>query len=231
MSAKTFVVVGGTSGLGLEVARILAPDHRVVVLGDVEQEVSATRAELGCDGLTCDVSRHEQIHRTFEDIAGRHHSIDGLAHCAAVWAGGALEDMHPNAIRRAVEVNVLGVAYLLREAIMRMKAQGRGNLVYVGALAVDVPRPGIPVYRATKSFGKSLVESLAQAQGTNDIKVMQLHPGPMPTRLQERAGGEFLDEIYALPAQVAREVVRLLSLEPGDLYVSGQKVLRADGRW
>ena len=35
----------------------------------------------------------------------------------------------------------------------------------------------------------------------------------------------------ALPEQVAREVVRLLVLAPEDLYISGQKVLRADGRW
>jgi NAD(P)-dependent dehydrogenase (short-subunit alcohol dehydrogenase family) len=231
MAAKTFVVVGATSGLGLEVARILAPAHRVVVLGDVETEVSAVTAELRCDGRVCDVSQYDQVARALHDIADRYGAIDGLAHCASMWAGGALEDISPDAIRRAVEVNVLGTAYLLKEATTRMKQQGRGNLVYIGATAVDVPRPGIPVYRATKSFGTSLVESLAQAYGTNAIKIMQLHPGPMPTRLQERVGAEFLDQVYALPAQVAREVVRLLSLEPDDLYISGQKVLRADGRW
>jgi short-subunit dehydrogenase len=112
-----------------------------------------------------------------------------------------------------------------------MRKQGHGNLVYVGAIATEIPRPGIPFYRATKSFGSSLVESLAEAQGSNSIKVMEIHPGPMHTRLQERAGAEFLDQVYALPEQVAPEVVRLLTLEPDDLYVSGQKVLRADGRW
>jgi hypothetical protein len=61
--------------------------------------------------------------------------------------------------------------------------------------------------------------------------VMEIHPGPMHTKLQERVGAEFLDEIFALPAQVALEVVRLLMLAPDDLYISGQKVLRADGRW
>jgi NAD(P)-dependent dehydrogenase (short-subunit alcohol dehydrogenase family) len=231
MNAKTFVVVGGTSGLGLEVARMLASDHQVVVLGNVEEEVAGVIADLGCEGLTCDVAQYDQIQAAFQDIAGRHGGIDGLAHCASMWAGGALEDLDPTAIRRAVEVNVLGTAYLLREGLTRMKEQGRGNIVYIGALAVDVPRPGIPVYRATKSFGKSLVESLAQELGSNSVKVMQIHPGPMPTRLQERVGAKFADEVYAMPEQVAREVVRLLTLDPDDLYVSGQKVLRADGRW
>jgi NAD(P)-dependent dehydrogenase (short-subunit alcohol dehydrogenase family) len=228
---RTHVVVGGTSGLGLEVARLLATEHRVVVLGDVECEVKAVTDGLGCDGIVCDVSDYDDVRYAMREVATRHGGIDGLAHCAALWAGGALDELSPARLRRAVEVNVLGTVYILREALTWMKAASRGNIVYVGAVAVDVPRPGIPVYRATKSFGKSLVESVAQAMGADGIKVMQIHPGPMPTRLQERAGANFLDEVYAQPVQVAREVVRLLSLEPDDLYVSDHKVLRADGRW
>ncbi|MGI5214443.1 SDR family NAD(P)-dependent oxidoreductase [Plantactinospora sp. CA-290183] len=231
MEPRTFVVDGGTSGLGLEVARILAAEHRVVVLGNVPGEVSAARDELGCDGLVCDVSDPDQVRDSLAQVIDRYGTIDGLAHCAGMWAGGALEELSPDLIRRAVEVNVLGTAYLLREALIQLHRQGHGNLVYVGALAVEVPRPGIPLYRATKSFGTSLVESLAEAQRSNSVKVMEIHPGPMHTRLQERVGAEFLDTVSAPPEQVAAEVVRLLLLRAEDLYVSGQKVLRADGRW
>jgi NAD(P)-dependent dehydrogenase (short-subunit alcohol dehydrogenase family) len=231
MAAKTFVIVGGTSGLGLETARILTAEHEVVVLGNVETEVADVRANLGCDALTCDIANPDQLRETFDTVETRHGAIDGVAACASMWAGGALEEIPVDAVRRAIEVNVLGTAFVLREALIRMKRQGRGNIVYVGAVAVDVPRPKIPLYRATKSFGKSLVESLAQELVSNRIKVMQMHPGPMPTKLQERVGAEFIDHIFALPEQVAREVARMLLLEPDDLYVSGQKVLRADGRW
>jgi NAD(P)-dependent dehydrogenase (short-subunit alcohol dehydrogenase family) len=231
MAARTFVVVGGTSGLGLETARILSAEHEVVVLGNVEAEVATIRATLGYDTLVCDIAQADQVREAFEAVEVRYGTIDGVAACASIWAGGALEDMPVDAVRRAIDVNVLGTTYVLREALQRMKRQGWGNIVYVGAVAVDVPRPGIPLYRATKSYGKSLVESLAQELVSNHIKVMQLHPGPMPTRLQERVGAEFLDHIFAMPEQVAREVARLLLLEPDDLYLSGQKVLRADGRW
>jgi NAD(P)-dependent dehydrogenase (short-subunit alcohol dehydrogenase family) len=204
MGARTFVVVGGTSGLGLAVARLLVDEYQVVVLGDQADEVSAVTDELGCAGV---------------------------ADCASMWAGGDLDNLSPDRIRRAVDVNVLGTTFVIKEALHQMRRQGRGNVVYVGAMAVTQPRPGIPVYRATKSYGTSLVESLAEAQHSNQIKVMLVHPGPMPTRLQERVGDEFLDEVYALPEQVAAEVVRLLLLAPDDLYVSGERVLRADGRW
>ncbi|MEE6263546.1 SDR family NAD(P)-dependent oxidoreductase [Plantactinospora sonchi] len=231
MNPRTFVVDGGTSGLGLEVARLLAADHRVVIIGNVPAEVSQARDELGCDGIVCDVSQPDQVRDTLAEVTVRYGPIDGLAHCAAMWAGGALEDLAPEMVRRAIEVNVLGTTILLRETLIRMREQGYGNIVYVSALATDVPRPGIPLYRATKSFGTSLVESLAEAQGTNSIKVMEIHPGPMHTRLQERVGADFLDTVFALPEQVAAEVVRLLLLTADDLYVSGQRVLRADGRW
>lgn len=231
MGARSFVVVGATSGLGLAVARLLADEHRVAVLGDAVEEVAAVADDLRCTGLVCDVSSYEQVHQAFAEVVDRYGVIDGVATCASVWAGGDLLDLSPEHIRRAVEVNALGTTYVLREALYHLHRQGFGNLVYTGAMAVVKSRPGIPVYRATKSYGSSLVESLAEAQHSNRIKVMQLHPGPMPTRLQERVGAEFLDEVYALPEQVATEVVRLLLLAPDDLYVSGELVLRADGRW
>lgn len=231
MDAGTYVVDGGTSGLGFEVARVLARDHQVVVLGNMRAEVTEAAGQLGCDGVVCDVSQPDQVHDALTTVSDRYGVIDGLAHCAGVWAGGHLEELTPDRIRAAVQVNVLGTAFLLREALIRMMAQGRGNLVYVGAIATEIPRPGIPLYRATKSFGSSLVESLAESTGTNAVKVMEIHPGPMRTRLQERVGAEFLDTIFAEPGQVAAEVVRLLTLHSDDLYVSGQKVLRADGRW
>ncbi|SCE83795.1 SDR family NAD(P)-dependent oxidoreductase [Micromonospora mirobrigensis] len=231
MAARSFVVVGGTSGLGLAVARLLVDEYRVAVLSDQADEVATVTAELGCDGSVCDVSDHDQVHEAFAALARRWDTIDGVAACASMWAGGDLEDLAPERIRRAVEVNVLGATYVLKEALHHLRRQGYGNVVWIGAMAVAKPRPGIPVYRATKSYGSSLVESLAEAQHSNAVKVMQVHPGPMPTRLQERVGDEFLDEVYALPEQVAAEVVRLLLLTPDDLYVSGERVLRADGRF
>ncbi|MER7587738.1 SDR family oxidoreductase [Micromonospora sp. NPDC127501] len=231
MGARTFVVVGGTSGLGLAVARLLVNEHQVVVFGNVPAEVAAVTDELGCDGAVCDVSSYEQVRDGFAEVVERFGTIDGVAACASMWAGGDLGDLSVEHIRRAVEINVLGITYLLREAVRHLHRQGHGNVVYIGALALAAPRPGIPVYRATKSYGNSLVDSLAEAQHSNRVKVMQLHPGPMPTRLQERVGAEFLDKVYAMPEQVATEVVRLLLLEPDDLYVSGERVLRADGRW
>ncbi|MFC0509050.1 SDR family NAD(P)-dependent oxidoreductase [Micromonospora costi] len=229
--ARNYVVVGGTSGLGLAAARLLADEDRVVVLGDVPDEVTSVADDLGCDGGVCDTSAYDEVRDAFAEVVRRYGTIDGVLACASVWAGGDLADLPPERIRRAVEVNALGTTYVLKEALHHLRRQGYGNVVYVGAIAVTQPRPGIPVYRATKSYGTSLVESLAEAQHSNRIKVMQLHPGPMPTRLQERVGDEFLDEVYALPEQVAAEAVRLLRLAPDDLYVSGERVLRADGRW
>ncbi|MEV6812349.1 SDR family oxidoreductase [Micromonospora sp. NPDC051296] len=231
MAGGTFVVVGGTSGLGLAVARRLLGRHRVVVVGDEPWEVAAVADELDCPGAACDITSYEQVRELFAGVVERYGVIGGVADCASVWAGGDLLDLNPERIRRAVEVNVLGTTYVLKEALHHLTRQGQGNVVYVGALAVTRSRPGIPVYRATKSYGTSLVESVAEAQRSNRVKVMQLHPGPMPTRLQERAGAEFLDEVYAQPEQVAAEVVRLLLLAADDLYVSGEQVLRADGRW
>ncbi|MFD2765348.1 SDR family NAD(P)-dependent oxidoreductase [Micromonospora eburnea] len=228
MGARTFMVVGGTRGLGLAVARLLVEEHRVAVLGDVPDEVAAVADDLECAGIVCDVASYDQVRAAFAEVVDRYGAIDGVAACASMWAGGDLADLSPQRIRRAVEINALGTTYVLKEALHHLRRQGFGNVVYAGATAVTTARPGIPVHRATESYGSSLVESLAEAQHSNRIKVMRLHPGPMPTRRQERVGDEFLDETYAGPEQVAVELVRLLQLAPDDLYVPDE---RADGRW
>ncbi|WP_433532299.1 SDR family NAD(P)-dependent oxidoreductase [Micromonospora sp. CA-263727] len=231
MAGGTFVVVGGTSGIGLAVARRLIGRRRVVVVGDEPWEVAAVADELDCPGAACDITSYRQVRELFAGVVERYGEIGGVADCASVWAGGDLLDLDPERIRRAVEVNVLGTTYVLKEALHHLGRQGHGNVVYVGALAVTRSQPGIPVHRATESYGASLVESVAGAQPGNRVKVMRLHPGPMPTRPQERAGAEFLDEAYARAEQVAAEAVRLLLLAADDRYISGEQALRADGRW
>ncbi|MEK8106914.1 hypothetical protein NKG94_20530 [Micromonospora sp. M12] len=139
-------------------------------------------------------------------------------------------DLSVEHIRRAVEINVLGITYLLREAVQHLDRQGHGNVVYIGALALAAPGPASPSTeppRATATAWWTRSPRPSTATGSGDAAA----PGPMPTRLQERVGAEFLDEVYAMPEQVATEVVRLLLLKPDDLYVSGERVLRADGRW
>ena len=232
MGARTFVVVGGTSGLGLAVARLLVDEHQVVVFGNVPAEVAAATDELGCDGAVCDISSYEQVRdglrRGGASATARSTGWRPAPRCgrAASW----------RTCRWSTSAGPWRSTFWASRTCCgrrweHLHRQGHGNVVYIGALALAAPRPGIPVYRATKSYGNSLVDSLAEAQHSNRVKVMQLHPGPMPTRLQERVGAEFLDEVYAMPGQVATEVVRLLLLEPDDLYVSGERVLRADGRW
>lgn len=141
MGARTFVVVGGTSGLGLAVARLLVNEHQVVVFGNVAGEVAAATDELGCDGALCDVSSYEQVREAFAEVVGRYGRIDGVAACASMWAGGDLADLAVEHIRRAVDINVLGITYLLREVLEHLHRQGHGNVVYIGALALAAPGP------------------------------------------------------------------------------------------
>ncbi|GAB3957341.1 hypothetical protein GCM10027614_72570 [Micromonospora vulcania] len=169
MGAKTFVVVGGTSGLGLAVARLLVNEHQVVVFGNVAAEVAATTDQLGCAGALCDVSSYEQVRDAFAEVVQRYGTIDGVTDCASMWAGGDLADLAVEHIRRAIEINVLGTTYLLREALEHLRRQGHGNVVYIGALALAAPGPasrctGRP--RATAAASSSHWRRLSTATGS-----------------------------------------------------------------
>ncbi|MFB9235826.1 SDR family NAD(P)-dependent oxidoreductase [Plantactinospora siamensis] len=217
MTARSFVVVGGTAGLGLAAARLLVNEHRVTVFGDAPDEVAAVTDELGCAGAVCDVSSYEQVRAAFAEVVDRTGVIAGVAACTARWAGGDLDELSPDQLRRIVEVDVLGATYVLREALRHLRRQGFGTIVYPGAAAATSARPDLPVYRAARSYGTSLVESLAGQRRDDGVRVLLVCPGPMPTRLRERADGELLDEAYAQPEPVVAELVRLLQLDPADV--------------
>ncbi|MEU1688914.1 SDR family NAD(P)-dependent oxidoreductase [Micromonospora sp. NPDC005707] len=84
----------------------------------------------------CDVSSYEQVRDGFASVVDMCGTIDGVAACASVWAGGDLESLSPERIRREVEVNALGTTYVLKEALHHLHRQGYGNVVYTGAMAV-----------------------------------------------------------------------------------------------
>jgi NADP-dependent 3-hydroxy acid dehydrogenase YdfG len=153
MGKRTHIVIGGTSGLGLAVAReLVRRDHQVIVLGNMEDEVERIGQESGLIGLVCDVSNGALLEQTIKHIFTTYGEIHGVAHCAAMWAGGPLAEFSRDQIRRAIDVNVLGVTYVLQALLEQLSEQGSGNVVVIGAAAVHQAHPGIPLYGATKAF-------------------------------------------------------------------------------
>lgn len=233
MQNGTYIVVGGTSGLGLGIAQSLVDqDKQVIILGNIANEVAAAQKQLGCHGLVCDVSQPLEVEEVLKRAFTEYGIVAGVAHCAARWVpAGPFHEVPVEVIESATQVNLLGVMYVAKYSIEYLLQQGTGGrLLFVSAMAAERPAPGIAAYAAQKAGVRHLALSLAQAYGPQGIKISTISPGAMPTRLQERVGAEFTDEHWADVRDVGTAAAWLLT-DTSNLVMTDVQIVDAQGRW
>jgi NAD(P)-dependent dehydrogenase (short-subunit alcohol dehydrogenase family) len=145
------VVTGAGRGLGLAIAeRLAARGHRVVVTDIDGASARATATALGAAGhAEAQDVRDPDSHRRIAAIAAGLGEVALWINNAGVLTTGAAWEIDDDAIRREVDVNVLGVIWGCRAAIDAMAGRG-GHIVNIASLAALVPAPGLAAYGATK---------------------------------------------------------------------------------
>jgi NAD(P)-dependent dehydrogenase (short-subunit alcohol dehydrogenase family) len=230
------VVTGAARGIGRGVAELLVQRGYAVVLTDVDGEaVRRTAGEIGAAaGLQQDV-RDEASHAVVAEEAVRHGPLTVWVNNAGVGDDGTLAGLSSDAVRRLVEVNLLGVAWGMRAAMEAFGPAG-GDIVNIASLSGLGPVPGLSVYAATKAAVVSLTSSVASEVGSH-VRVHALCPDGVDTALVEemdprgqaralvQSGGGLLevDEVAAAAVGLigTRRVVRALPVWRAPLMRAG----------
>jgi NAD(P)-dependent dehydrogenase (short-subunit alcohol dehydrogenase family) len=174
-SARSALVTGGSTGLGLATARHLtAIGMGVTVTGRTQSTLDAAVAELkaaGADavGVVADASEWEDNQRAVAAHVAHHGGLDVAVANAGFTASGDLADGDPEQWRSMILTNVLGPALLVKACLPLLTAPG-GQIVLVGSVAGRIIRPG-SLYGATKAAIAALAENLRPQLTTSGIKV------------------------------------------------------------
>ena len=176
------VVTGGARGIGRGIAERLVARGYAVVVTDVDASGAARCAEeVGAvAGLGLDV-RHPDAHRHAAELAGRHGRLHAWFNNAGVGDDGMLLDLTDDAVRRLVEVNLLGTMWGMRAAVAAFGPEG-GHVVNTASLAGLGPVPGYSVYAATKAGIVSMTMSVA-AETPRRVRVHALCPDGVRTAM------------------------------------------------
>ena len=176
------VVTGGARGIGRGIAeRMVARGHRVVVTDVDGDAVARTAAEIGAaEHLVQDI-RDPGSHREVAAAAARHGVLAAWFNNAGVGDDGRLAELSDEAVRRLVEVNVLGTLWGMRAALDAFGDRG-GDVVNTASLSGLGPVPGYSVYAATKAAIVSISMS-ADAETPRRVRVHALCPDGVQTAL------------------------------------------------
>jgi hypothetical protein len=163
LHGKVVFITGGARGIGAEVARRLRNKGARLVLTDLDQaELAALAAELGEDRVltaVADVRDLPAMQAAAAKAVERFGGIDVVVANAGIISYGSLLHVDPDAVKRVLDVNVLGVFHTVRAALPAV-IDRRGYVLIVSSLAAYAAAPGLAPYNASKAGIEILANAL-----------------------------------------------------------------------
>ncbi len=229
---KHVFLTGGSSGIGLEVARRFHEAGARITVLDLSR--SQVLAELGIVQIEASVSDEADLSQAMEQSCERFGPIDILINNAGIAGGEApLTDACVAQMQAVLDVNLTGVLLGLKHGAPRMR--DGGSIINTASLAASVTMPEYTGYSISKSGVVRLTQQAALELGPRGIRVNAVCPGTTVTPMEPADSPECQICRYTTalgrPGE-AREQAAVYHFLASDesSYISGQAI-NVDGGW
>jgi uncharacterized oxidoreductase len=186
MRGNTILITGGSSGIGLELARQLCAENTVIMTGRDEDKLSAAKTTLGrVHIIRSDVSDPKAIAALHDRLVREFPLLNILINNAGIMrkiglrAGAAdLTDLS-----REIEINLNGPIRMVKQFLPHLEKQHSSAIVNVTSGLAFVPFPISPVYSATKAGLHAFTQALRVQMAGTPVKIFELAPPGTETPL------------------------------------------------
>ncbi len=173
MHGRVVAITGASAGIGRATAEHCAAEGAAVVLSarraDRLEEIVRAIASRGGRALAVpgDVTREDDMDALVARAVEAFGAIDVMVCNAGIGYHGPLDETPPAAMRRIVDVNLMGTLYAAASAMRAFRRQGRGHIIAVSSIVGRRGVGGSGIYAATKAAQLAFIESLrAEFVGT-----------------------------------------------------------------
>lgn len=195
LAARTILITGGSSGIGLELAGQLIERKNIVIITgrNAESLAAARRRFSGLHTFLSDVSDADGIRSLHEQVISRFPKLDTLVNNAGIMRNLKLgEERALEDVTREVDIDLIGPIRMVQQFLPHLRGQMDALIVNVSSGLAFVPFPISPVYSAAKAAIHAYTRCLrAQLDGSN-VTVVELAPPGTETPLFR---GEFAKEM------------------------------------
>lgn len=234
LEGKAVVITGAGRGIGAATARLAAQLGAHVVVNDLDAaEAEATAAGIRAAGgkavaHPADISDWDAARRLVAACGEAWGRIDGLFNNAGHFGLARLDEITPDRLRTALEVNVVGTFACAVHAVAAMRRQGGGGAILNVTSGAQMGIPAMSVYGASKGAVASATYAWSEELKGSGIRVNALSPMAATRMMAETARYLGRDMGAGLPPEVNAPVACYL-LSDASAGVTGQ-VVRIEGR-
>ena len=206
MTAKKAIIVGASSGIGLEVAKLLlAEGWQLGIAARREEQLLALKstAPERIEAMTIDVTQTDAGERLLT-LVERLGGMDLYFHSSGI--GKQNRTLETDIELRTMETNALGFTRMIDTAYRYFARQGKGHIAAITSIACTKGLGPAPAYSATKALQATYLQALEQQarQCHLDIRITDIRPGFVDTTL---LSGTFRYPMMLRPEAVARDIV------------------------
>jgi short-subunit dehydrogenase len=235
VEGKRVLLTGASSGIGLELARVLAERGAELAIasrsGERLEQVSEELASA-CPGLrkplpvACNVADGASVCNLIGTCVETLGTVDVLINNAGVCVYGSVERTPLANFQALLDVNYLGPVQAMLEVLPFMKRQGHGLIVNVASVAAIHGVPYLGAYGASKAALTALSQSLRAELAGSGVEVMMVYPDYTESAIFENetkvGGGKRPEGPYAPTRDVAEAIVRGIEAGARELVLSSR---------
>lgn len=190
LKAKTAIVTGGASGLGLATTKkFTEAGIKTIIVGRDESKLQAAAKAFGelCVYKVCDLSEIESIPNLVNEIVAEYGVPDILVNNAGINMKKPFAEVSDQDFQSIIQTNLTSVFVLSREIVKQMTTVGSGSIINISSMASQYGIPYVIAYTATKSAIEGMTRAMATELSPQGIRVNCVAPGFIATDMSAKA--------------------------------------------
>jgi NAD(P)-dependent dehydrogenase (short-subunit alcohol dehydrogenase family) len=185
---KSALVTGGSSGIGLALARMLKDEgFGLTLVARRPDKLAAAAEDIGAHAFAANLTEEEGCVGAVAAHAERWGGLDVLVNSAGIGIGGNFGGLETKKIDLQIDVNLRSTLIVTREALPLLRASS-GQIITLASIAGTIPVPGLSVYGAAKAALISWTASLNREEAENGVRATALCPAFVATPMTDWTG-------------------------------------------
>jgi NAD(P)-dependent dehydrogenase (short-subunit alcohol dehydrogenase family) len=243
LDGKTALITGGTTGIGLETAKLFQTEGaRIAFTGQNQERLNEAAQKLGSEAyaIRANMQSLADIEAMALQVKEQLGGLDVLFVNAGITKSASLAEVDEAHIDEQMGINFKGAFFTIQKVVPFIRDQG--SIVLTTSCLNQMGMPGMSIYAASKAALRSLAQTLSAELTERGIRINAVSPGPIETPAYSKLGlpqealqqmaGQLVEKVpmrrFGQPEEIARAALFLASEDSS--FMLGEELV-VDGGW